>query len=536
MDQLPRSRTLGAVFGVCLAVVCLCLAGTGTVAAQSADIVVATDGSGNYTTIQTAIDNAVQNDIIEVRPGTYAESVEVDKDVTIVAPDGASIAPPSGAVSAVTITDASEPQLENLTITGNNRIGLDARSTTGAWTVTDLQITGVDFGITALSSTGEWVVDDTTIANVETRGISADGSEGKWTINSSTIRDVSGIGLDAYRIEAGVIKNSKITDVTQTGINLDDTGGDWVVENVTVENVGATGINAGDTNATHAPVIRDTTVVGTSDEGIDIAGSKSNVLITGTTVRNTGAGQYNNAIRIEDSVGDWTIKNSTIANISGEGIDAYNQPESSQATIRNLTVTDTQNHGVNFYNSSGDWEIIDSQISDSDRKGVEAGDTTGDWIVSSTTVETTNHALIGASGAAGDWEVHESELSTGDIAINATEAAKGNASYNYWGATDGPSGDFNGSGGSAVGNIAITPYYINSSLTTLSSEQDTGGEDVPEDPTQRALQITDNSDPSDLTQDDVTAVITRFNRGQSVKNIDIKQDDVTATITLFERN
>ena len=317
---------------------------------------------------------------------------------------------------------------------------------------------------------------------------------------------------------------------------MDDTGGDWVVENVTVENVGATGINAGDTNATHAPVIRDTTVVGTSDEGIDIAGSKSNVLITGTTVRNTGAGQFNNAIRIEDSVGDWTIKNSTIANISGEGIDAYNQPESSQATIRNLTVTDTQNHGVNFYNSSGDWEIIDSQISDSDRKGVEAGDTTGDWIVSSTTVETTNHALIGASGAAGDWEVHESELSTGDIAINATEAAKGNASYNYWGATDGPSGDFNGSGGAAVGNIAIMPYYINSSLTMLSSEQNTGGEDFPEDPTQRALQITGNSDPSDLTQDDVTAVITRFNRGQSVKNIDIKQDDVTATITLFERN
>jgi hypothetical protein len=59
---------------------------------------------------------------------------------------------------------------------------------------------------------------------------------------------------------------------------------------------------------------------------------------------------------------------------------------------------------------------------------------------------------------------------------------------------------------------------------------------APDDPTQRALQITGKSDPSELTQNDVTAVITRFNRGQSVNNVTVTQDDVTATITLFERN
>jgi hypothetical protein len=73
-------------------------------------------------------------------------------------------------------------------------------------------------------------------------------------------------------------------------------------------------------------------------------------------------------------------------------------------------------------------------------------------------------------------------------------------------------------------------------LRVLSSEQGTGGESTPDDPTQRVLQITEKSDPSELTQNDVTVVITRFNRGQSVNNIDIKQDDVTATITLFERS
>ena len=56
------------------------------------------------------------------------------------------------------------------------------------------------------------------------------------------------------------------------------------------------------------------------------------------------------------------------------------------------------------------------------------------------------------------------------------------------------------------------------------------------DPTQRVLTITGKSSLQELTQNDVTATITRFNRGQSVNNVGISQDDVTTVITLFERN
>jgi len=55
-------------------------------------------------------------------------------------------------------------------------------------------------------------------------------------------------------------------------------------------------------------------------------------------------------------------------------------------------------------------------------------------------------------------------------------------------------------------------------------------------PTDRVLQITGKSDSGDLTQDDVTATITRFQRGQSANGIEIQQNDVTTLITLFERN
>lgn len=62
------------------------------------------------------------------------------------------------------------------------------------------------------------------------------------------------------------------------------------------------------------------------------------------------------------------------------------------------------------------------------------------------------------------------------------------------------------------------------------------GPNSPADPTERALQITGKDNPGELTQDDITSALTRFNRGESANGIKITQDDVTSLITLFERN
>ena len=56
------------------------------------------------------------------------------------------------------------------------------------------------------------------------------------------------------------------------------------------------------------------------------------------------------------------------------------------------------------------------------------------------------------------------------------------------------------------------------------------------DPTKRALKIAGKPSSAELTQNDVTAAVTRFNRGQSVDGVRVTQDDVTALITLFERS
>lgn len=61
-------------------------------------------------------------------------------------------------------------------------------------------------------------------------------------------------------------------------------------------------------------------------------------------------------------------------------------------------------------------------------------------------------------------------------------------------------------------------------------------EPEPEDPQQRATEIAEKDDPAELSQNDVTAAITRFDRGETANGIELSQNDITALITLFERN
>jgi hypothetical protein len=523
-----RDRPYSWIFAAVLVLVGLSIALTGSVAAQSADLVVATDDSGDHTSIQNAINSASDSDRIEIQSGMYGESINIDKNITIFTSGVVNISNQSDISDStgISISNDAEPEIIGVNVIGW-RYGIKYDFSETDWRVRNVTISDVDRGIQSYGSSGDWRVTNTiiemndvgismnentgnpTVVNTEIEGLRSDDgtgiiasdtsgdpviksvkttnvgpgvrlyqSTGNWTIESSTFIDLreDSVGIDAtesagsWTIEDTMVENTTGED----GVDADDTEGNWIIENITVKNIGKIGIDAENANAPDGPVIRDVTINETDEEGIDIAGSRSDVLITETKVRNTGKGTYNNGIRIEDAVGDWTIEDTIIKNISGEGIDVYKQPASSQATIRNVTVTDTQNHGVNFYNSSGDWTISNSTISDNGWSGVEASDSSGDWTITNTTIQNAEDSLIGARRASGTWKIQESTLRTSGIAINATGAVEGNASYNYWGATDGPSGEFCGEGGEATGNVTVYPYYTDSSLMTLSSAT-TGG-------------------------------------------------------------
>ncbi|KTG18521.1 right-handed parallel beta-helix repeat-containing protein, partial [Haloferax profundi] len=358
----------------------------------STTLVVDSDGSTKYQRLSTAVADASAGDTIEVHPGTYREQITLDTNVTLVAPDGATL---NGSTfgetgSAITITGDAEPMISGFTIRH-----YDA------------------YGIAAANTTGNWVVNDTTIVGTngfEGTAINAEGTDGAWQLTNVEV-------LDTYR----------------NALNARQSTGDW-----------------------EATLLR---------------------------VNNT---TFGDPIRADESTGDWVIQFSEITNSSGQfGSGVAPFESTGNWTIRNTTISDHASHGVDALEASGDWEIRGSVIANNSGDGVKAGTTrtgaaaTGSWTISKTLILANGDAGVDAEYVEGMWSVRESTLAQNGVGIDATNASKrGNATYNYWGATDGPSGDFNGSGDAATGNLSVMPYYTDSARTTLSDAQSNTSESV----------------------------------------------------------
>ena len=194
----------------------------------------------------------------------------------------------------------------------------------------------------------------------------------------------------------------------------------------------------------------------------------------------------------------------------------------SQEITFEVAASDTQSLSTGNYThvfSSDDDELtVDATV-------VEQDTTLGDLAVNVapstvTANESTDVTVTVTNQTSGD-AVEGASVSISDLGLSATTDADGNATLSV--------------NASAAGDypIDVSADGFTDASATLTVV-DAG--EVPTDPNERALAIAGVDDPANLTQDDVTAAITRFERGEPVDNIDIEQDDVTAIITLFERN
>ncbi|GAA0512183.1 hypothetical protein GCM10008992_09720 [Halorubrum aquaticum] len=336
---------------------------TGTV---QSDIVVAADPAvGDFDSIQSAIDDATDGDTIEVRPGTYTEAVVIRKNISLIAPDGATVENESIDYPAgIQVLGPATPTISGFTITGW-RSGFSAGGSEGAWTLRDTMITDSEFGVGAAGTPASWTVANVTVTDTPT-GLVAFESTGDWSVRESTFRRTG-------------------------GISADDSTGDWTISRTTVRN-------------------------GTDEE----------------------------AINAEDSTGQWTVANATFVD---------------------------NEDGIRAVGATDDWTVRDSTIDGATNNGVSAEETDGDWTLDSVTISETGGAAVDATRAEGQWTIKQSRLrNVSGAGVVADEATEGNATHNYWGASDGPSGNFNGSGAAAFENVVISPFYTDAELTTLSEE------------------------------------------------------------------
>ena len=266
-SRFPRRST---VCFILLLVVGVSVILTGGVAADSPDITVTTDSSGDYTSIQNAVDNATAGDHIKVASGTYEQHTEIDKNITLYAPGDTIIANTSevaakydrfGRRSGFQIYGEASPTISGFILT-DWRWAISAGGSEGSWTVKDTEISDGRCGVCAAGTPGDWSIKNTTIANAGT--VSGYESTGDWEITDSTIIQTD-ISADKSAGDL-TIKNTSFRDISSDGIAIEESTGALTVSDSTIQNVTYGAIEAENTSA---DVVVSHTSITDSDTGID---------------------------------------------------------------------------------------------------------------------------------------------------------------------------------------------------------------------------------------------------------------------------
>jgi len=280
-------------------------------------------------------------------------------------------------------------------------------------------------------------------------GATFDGRNIEETVTSGII-----IGDDASPTISGVTVQSY-----DWGVSASDSTGDWTLRNVTVRN-NSVGVQA--TDARGSWRIVDSEIRAHSNEGVQARETTGDWRIEQTQIRTTDDAGVD-ATRAD---GDWTVEDAAISESLGPAIEATRTDGDwlvRTSTLRNNTA------GIDAADALGSWTVRNTQLRGNTLDGVAATATTGDWTVANATL-TANYRGVNATRSTGAWTLTDSRLDNNTVAVDARGAVTaGSASKNWWGATDGPSGIFRGSGDAVRGNVLVRPFYTDAQQTTLSA-------------------------------------------------------------------
>ncbi len=169
---------------------------------NSRTIIVAKDGTGDYGTIQPALDAAQPGDIVYVRKGVYTEDLNLRQGVTLRGEESEETRIIAASGNALKVKNVTNATVSNLFIDGDRK--------------------GYSDTIYVTSSTVK--INNCEITGGRTHGIEAKGKGTRIKIWSNTIRSNHESGVWIHEEAEGVIKENIIAENGLHGISSRDQG------------------------------------------------------------------------------------------------------------------------------------------------------------------------------------------------------------------------------------------------------------------------------------------------------------------------
>lgn len=258
--------------------------------------------------LQEAADRIVSGGTLELEPGTYAQRVIFTEDVTVTAPEGATLTGDGATAAAVTLGEA-DVELEGLTLVEFDGGGIHSDAAGGALTLTDVTVEDVDdVGVDLVGERIE--IDDLTVRNTVGTGVSLSvPTEGTVTIDGVVAHDNEDSGVGAATEGRGiVVEGGEHVEITDAEVIASGNEGIHVIASET----GSQDVEITDTDVADSA----------SKSGIHIEGSRDSETVALTDVEVVDNDDGGIQIGTEHRVAAVVLEGVTVADNGDTGLDA----------------------------------------------------------------------------------------------------------------------------------------------------------------------------------------------------------------------
>ncbi|WP_410509735.1 NosD domain-containing protein [Methanosarcina hadiensis] len=329
----------------------------GTASAGSTGPIIYVDamGSGNYTTIQDAVNNAAPGNTIIVYPGTYNEIVDINvANLSILSYSGNpedTIVRHIGSGHNFGIS-ASNVTISGFNITGKNSTGIYMSGVSGV-NISNNKLSGIGCGV-QVESSNSCILVNNTVNDSDQYGFYLQSSR-NCTLDNNAVSNTASHGI--YLLAAGYcnLTSNTVSDTGSDGVQFSSSN-NCTMANNTITNISGNGIYATFSTSCN---FTGNTVSNIDYEGISLLYS-NNCTLAGNIISST---EHYGIYTYSSSGCNFT--ENTVSNVYYDGIYLY---QLNGCTLTGNTISNSED-GIHLYNSSN-CNLTDNDISNTYDDGI----------------------------------------------------------------------------------------------------------------------------------------------------------------------